>query len=130
MDPWRPVVEVRLRADGGDAILVLAKLDSGATQSYLSLDDARELGIAELIPMPKPISALGSDIRAWTTPSVVEACVHHGASGNDWGEWVTLNPVFGEPSTQLLGLSDFFAAFTVVFDAGADPPAIELALRS
>lgn len=101
---------------------IAALLDSGATQSYLSLDDAELLGLSDLKLADWSITVLGNSVRAFTTEAKIEACViveSEDGSPAIWGPWVPIKPVFGRADEQVLGISDFFLGFHVEFASAA-----------
>lgn len=101
------------------------RLDSGATRSYLPLDDAELLEV-ELTPLSSPVQVLGSEIDCYESSAEVQARVWTGDEHGFWGGWVALNPMYGDAQDRLLGLSDFFAPFEVTFESGREPPSVLL----
>lgn len=120
---------MHLRANRGEPLPALIPLDSGATQTYLSLADAEELGIDidTLKPTKEPISAMGTEFDGFRSPDPIEVRVVPD-TGQYWGPWLAISPVFGEPEERVLGLSDFFKHFEVTFESAASPPAVSLEL--
>jgi hypothetical protein len=102
---------------------VIAIVDSGAPRSLFPRAVADKLGIADaLVPCDRSGEGAGGDeFDLWECTERITAQVIP-QQGEVWGPVVMLDPAFSERGSFLLGVRDFFAAFTIEFDRSANPP--------
>lgn len=117
-----PSLEVRIRAQGGPAADLSGTVDSGASTTVLSVEDAEELGLtpADLRKAPDAVIANNSEVPCWTTATPIRAQVLRPTSTGDdllpWGPVFAVNVLFMDEADPLWGQSDFFATFGINFE--------------
>jgi hypothetical protein len=79
-----------------------------------------------LVPCASAGAGVGDEtFDLWDSPESITLRLIREPEGEEpelWGPVVDLDPAFSEKEAFLLGVSDFFAAFSVEFDRGGDPP--------
>lgn len=121
-----PSLDLRVQAQGGLQVDLSGTVDSGASSTVLSIDDAEELGLlpGELRQAKDVVIADGSKVRCWTAATPIRAQVlRRSPSGelHPWGPVFEVEPVFMDNASPLWGQSDFFAAFEVTFWRNHNP---------
>jgi hypothetical protein len=117
-----PSLDIRLQAQGGPPADLSGTVDSGASTTVLSVEDAEELGLrpADLRKAPDAVIANKSKVPCWTAAAPIHAQVLRPAiSGDDllpWGPVFPVNAVFMESADPLWGQSDLFATFGINFE--------------
>lgn len=117
-----PALEVRLQAKGGPQIDFTGTVDSGATQTALSMKAATLLGLAtaDMHEADPVIVANELVVASWTTTVPIRGQVHSQSVPDGplepWGPIIAFNPIFLEQGSPLWGQSDFFATFGIEFD--------------
>lgn len=103
-----------------------ALIDSGAAFSVFPLWVASQLGISEdLVQDRQAVGAEGAGFATWSYPpglscQVMQLRPDDFSQREPWGKPVKLTPAFADKTVFLLGREDFFAAFTVTFEPGAE----------
>ncbi len=117
-----PSLDVRIRAQGGPAVDLSGTVDSGASTTVLSIQDAEELGLnpADLRRGPDAIVANKTRVHCWTAATPIRAEVLRGATSGDqlvpWGPVFAVNVMFMQDADPLWGQTDFFATFGINFE--------------
>jgi hypothetical protein len=117
-----PSLEVRIRAQGGPAVDLSGTVDSGASTTVLSIEDAKELGLnpEDLRSAPDAIVANKTRVHCWTAPTPIRAQVlRPTASGDElvpWGPVFAVDVMFMQDADPLWGQADFFATFAINFE--------------
>jgi hypothetical protein len=114
-----PLLDLHVQAKGHPVAVLTGTLDSGATDTVLSIKAAEKLGLtlADLRPSHPVTIADNSDVPSWITDVPVRAQVQiHLPDTHDlipWGPIFDLHPVFMETGSPLWGQEDFCASFKV-----------------
>jgi len=117
-----PSLDVRIRTEAGPGVDLSGTVDSGASTTVLSVENAEELGLnpAHLRRGPDAIVANKTRVHCWTAPTPIRAQVLRPAASGDellpWGPVFALNVMFMEDADPLWGQSDFFATFGINFE--------------
>jgi hypothetical protein len=117
-----PSLEVRAQAKGGPQIELSGTVDSGASTTVLSIEDAEQLGLqpSDLRKAPDAVIANKSEVPCWTTATPIRAQVLRPASTGDdvlrWGPVFAVNVMFMQDADPLWGQADFFATFGINFE--------------
>lgn len=128
-------MRVRLQAQGRRQADLTGVVDSGATTTALSRENAEELGLRtrDLLKGEPATIADGSQVACWTTLVPIRAQVHSqsvpGGPLEPWGPIVDLQPVLLDHGDPLWGHRDFFKNFKISFDYEVVPPWFELRYR-
>jgi hypothetical protein len=105
---------------------IVALVDSGAEETLLPLQVARDLrlGEDELHADPRGAEGVGARFATWRTRVDVRGHLLRpiGDFGVPWGPELRLRPVFAEAPIALLGRSDFFPHFRITFETDAIGP--------
>lgn len=116
---------MRLEARGGPQVELAGVVDSGATCTVLSLEDAEELGLSDLHEAPEANLAGGIQIPTWTSDTPIRAQVQAplspGGPFEPWGPVIDLHPVFLQAGRPLWGQEDLHASFRVVGERYVNP---------
>ena len=114
-----------LEARGCPQIELVGVVDSGATCTVLSLQDAEELGVNDLREAPDANLAGGIHVPTWTSDTPIRAQVQvplsSGGPFEPWGPVVDLHPVFLQAGRPLWGQEDLYASFRVVAERYINP---------
>jgi predicted aspartyl protease len=112
-----PILNLRVQADGHPAVEFDGVVDSGATHTVLSLEDAEALGLerTDLIESPGIIVADDTKVPSWVTNVPIRAQVQAelttGEELEPWGPVFDLHPRFMSSGSPLWGQEDFCASF-------------------
>lgn len=118
---------MRIQAQGGLQIELTGTVDSGATRTALSREDAEQLGLRpkDLRAADPVIVADGSEVASWTATVPIRGQVLRvSSSGVDllpWGPVFEIDPIFLEDGSPLWGQADFFKSFEITFQRYMNP---------
>lgn len=126
-----PSLDVRIQAQGGPQADLTGTVDSGASATVLSRENAEELGIgsAGLREAGTVVVADGSKVCCWVAVAPIRGQVlRASATGalRPWGPVFAVDAIFLEHASPLWGQSDFFARFEVTFRRHLAPPSFAL----
>ena len=119
-----PSLELRLQAQGGPIIELSGTVDSGATSTVLSTEDAVELGLDDLREAGTVTVADRKQVPSYTAKVPIAGQVLLVAEGvvlDVWGPSFYLNAIFLENADPLWGQADLFATFEVTFRRNITP---------
>ena len=124
------LVDLRVQAQGRPLAKLTGTLDSGATDTMLSIKDAQGLGLstADLRPANPVTIADDTKVPSWTTELPIRAQVQAQFSEEGplepWGPIFDLHPIFMETGSPLWGQEDFCAALRSSCSAICCPPTL------
>jgi len=114
-----PMLELVVQPEGRPAVELTGVVDSGATHTFLSLQDAELLGLkrSELVETPPATVADDTQVPSWITNVPIRAQVQAELTPNaplaPWGPVFDLYPRFMKSGTPLWGMEDFGASFEI-----------------
>jgi hypothetical protein len=115
-----PSLDVRIRAQGGPAVDLSGTVDSGASTTVLSVENAEELGLnlADLRQGPDAIVANKTRVHCWTAATPIRAQVLRPSPAGfvTWGPVFAVDVMFMQDADPLWGQADFFATFAINFE--------------
>jgi hypothetical protein len=127
-----PVLDLLIQAQGHPVAELAGTLDSGATDTVLSIKAAEALGLTldDLRRVDDVLIADDSEVPAWVSDVPIRAQVLRPAStGEDllpWGPIFAANVLFMEDADPLWGQEDFCASFRVILERYVVPAWFEL----
>jgi hypothetical protein len=114
-----PILNLRLQAEGRPVVDLDGIVDSGATHTFLSLQDAELLGLkrSELIGTPPATVADDTQVPSWITEVPIRAQAQAELTPKaplaPWGPVFDLYPRFMSSGSPLWGQEDFGATFEI-----------------
>jgi len=115
-----PSLDVRIRAQGGPAVDLSGTVDSGASTTVLSVENAEELGLnlTDLRQGPDAIVANKTRVHCWTAATPIRAQVLRPSPAGfvTWGPVFAVDVMFMQDADPLWGQADFFATFAINFE--------------
>ncbi len=122
-----PSLDIRIEARGGPQVDFTGIVDSGASRTVLSLEDADELGLGKSHLTDNGTVTVADESRVTClTPLIpiraqVLAPSSPGGEFAPWGPVFDLDVVFLEHATPLWGQTDFFQRFKITFERYLNP---------
>lgn len=127
-----PSLDVRIQAQGGPQIDFTGTLDSGASRTVLSTEDAEKLGLgpSDMRDAGNVVVADGSQV-ACLAPLVpirgkILGAPSPGGDPRPWGRVFEIDTVFLEHASPLWGQADFFQSFEIIFQRYLEPSIFSL----
>jgi hypothetical protein len=98
-------------------------VDSGAARCFFPLVIADRLGIREALVQDetKGTGVGETEFPTWSYPDGILGQIVKDDK-ELWGPEISLDPAFAEKPDFLLGMADFFGAFSITFEQGQTPP--------
>jgi hypothetical protein len=113
------LLDLRVQAQGRPVAKLTGTLDSGATDTMLSIKDAEALGLNRTDLRRASYVTIADDTKvpSWTTDLEIRAQVQtrfsDGGPLQPWGPIINLHPIFMETGSPLWGQEDFCASFEI-----------------
>lgn len=122
-----PLLNLHVQALGRPVAELAGTLDSGATDTVLSIEAAEELGLTldDLRPIDDVLIADDSEVPAWITDIPIraqaQARLSHSSPLEPWGPIFDLHPIFMKNGGPLWGQEDVCASFKVNLERFLNP---------
>jgi len=127
-----PVLDLLIQAQGHPVAELAGTLDSGATDTVLSIKAAEALGLTldDLRRVDDVLIADDSEVPAWVSDVPIraqaQARIPEDGDLQPWGPIFALHPIFMASGGPLWGQEDFCASFRVILERYVVPAWFEL----
>lgn len=127
-----PSLDVRIQAQGGPQVDFAGIVDSGASRTVLSIEDAEKLGLSKSDLMDNGTVTVADESRVTCMTSLIPIRARvllvpsPGSGLIPWGPVLDLDVVFLEHATPLWGQADFFQRFKITFERYLNPQVFSL----